>query len=337
VERSSRKVGSGLIVLPSKAMWDETNKPVWLRWHDVTLLNMEKKYEEALRAGKELLERFPQERVEGVWAALAQSYQGLKRVQEAESALAEGARRYPGSAVYAFMTGDLFARTSAGNPQRRQAAILNWKNALQIQATAEMPVSTYDFLKEEIEALSTLSVEREYPPVHPRVVGVLEQMQACGLFEGRTPLEVATELAAIAPWIVRPSKDGSINIADLLHAESNRYLFVDWRFSAEEVLKEATSQAHEPAIQVTDVSDTYRWLGYRTVSFKLHGSDVRKTVGGATGLIYLLNSRLRKLGQKRMYWQAWKWTFESCCHFLLMSDEEMRKLRSLKLLPLSRL
>jgi len=318
-------------------MWDETNKPVWLRWHDVGLLNLDKKYEEALQKGKELLEKFPQESDKSAWASLAESYKGLGLDHEAEAALQEGIRRNPQSPVYCLLIGSLLARKSTGNSDLRQAAILNWKNAMHFARIEEPLNSAYDYLKDEIDVLSRMPLEKPYPPVDQKVTEILLQLQSCGLFERMKIDDLGRELAEIHPSIVRPDKEGKVNVADLISAEKRRYLLIDWRFSVEDVLKEVSSQAHESELKFSNVTDTLRWLGYRTISFSLNGHPAKKTVSGASGLFGLVNSCLRKKGYSRLYFQAYRWTLEDCSHFLLLSEPEMKKLRALKLLPISKI
>jgi tetratricopeptide (TPR) repeat protein len=267
-------------------MWDETNKPLWLRWHDVGLLNLEKKYEEALRKGKELLEKFPNEH-KTAWATLAESYAGMGLVQERDAALQEGIRRYPQSPIYCLLIGSSLARKSAGNSEIRQAAILNWKNAMHFRRIEEPLDSAYDYLNEEIDVLSRMPLEGAYPPVDRKVTEILRQLQSCGLYEGLAIGQLEKELGDRHPAIVRPGKAGKINVADLISADSRRYLEIDWRFSAEEVLQEVSAQAHDPAVAISEVSDAMRWLGYRRISFRLNDFQVHRTVGGAAGLIGL--------------------------------------------------
>jgi tetratricopeptide (TPR) repeat protein len=318
-------------------MWDESNKPIWLRWHDVGLLNLEKKYEEALRKGKELLEKFPQEQDKSAWATLADSYKGLGLEKEAEAALQEGIRRHPQSPIYCLLIGNSLARKSTGNSELRQAAILNWKNAMHFARIEEPLNSAYDYLKDEIDVLTQMPLDRAYPSVDAKVTEILQQLQSCGLFDGKTIDDLGRELAEIHPSIVRPDKEGKVNVADLISAEKRRYLLIDWRFSVEEVLKEVSSQAHETRLEFSNITDTLRWLGYRTISFSLNGHQAKKTVSGASGLFGLVNSCLRKKGCSRLYFQAYRWTLEDCSHFLLLSEAEMKKLRAAKLIPISRI
>src|SRR5581483_6113927 len=215
-----------------KRMWDETNKPLWLRWDEVGQLNRQKKFEDALRKGKELLEKYPTDKHRSAWGTLAESYRGLGLTQEAEAALQEGLRRYPQSPHYCQRIGTLLAQKSAGNPEFRQAAIVHWKNAMHFARIEDPLNSAFDDLKDEIEILSRMPPDEPYPPIDKRVPEILSQLQSCGLFEGRDIHQLARELGEIHPSIVRPDKDGKLTIADFLSTEERRYLLVDCRFTA---------------------------------------------------------------------------------------------------------
>src|SRR4030095_548524 len=182
---------------------------------------MEKKYEEALRKGKELLEKYPEEH-KTAWATLAESYKGLGLDQEAESSLQEGIRRHPQSPIYCLLIGSLLARKSTGKSDLRQAAVLHWKNAMHFARIEEPLNSAYDYLKDEIDVLSRMPLDEAYPPVDGKVTGILLQLQSCGLFGGKTIGDLGKELADFHPSIVRPDKEGKVNAADLTSCGRSR-------------------------------------------------------------------------------------------------------------------
>lgn len=261
------------------------------------------------------------------WTMLARAYRKLGKRPEAKRALETGVERYPRHALCHAFLGTWLARESAGKPEVRKQALRHWRRAVKFDG------DTFAHLGEEAAVLEALPPNAPYPPVKERVLRYVSALKASGLFEDLSVDQVVRQ--AIDDLGTDVVYEARSDLESFLSLERHRYLESDWRYSARDVLADASKllEPHEVVLRFEREGVPGR-AGNRTVEFTVDGKSHKCKVKGVDDLARALNRRLKASKSRHRLYQMTRSKMDDQYEFLLLRPAEAAALRKRKLIAI---
>ncbi|MCC6740196.1 MAG: hypothetical protein IT452_14210 [Planctomycetia bacterium] len=268
------------------------------------------------------------------WTMLANAYQRLGRRDDVKRALETGVRRHPTKAVCHAFLGTYLAEESAGKPDLRELAILHWRKAIELERRDGF--STFDHYQKEIDLLLRMASADTYPPVRRSVRDYVAKLKDAGFFREYTESEVlARAQREFGADLLRAKGADLESYAEL---DPSRHLSCDWRFSALDLLQEASNLVGSRVLGFEKRSEGEPAPdGVRSVTFMAAGAEHTIQGEAADDFLAALNEILRKVGVDSRIYKMSRCEGSDGYEFLVLNSEEAAALQRQRLIRISAL